>query len=145
MVTTNFAGTVFHLLSVFVSKLAGRIENTSPLLVILLLWQFVTVITSDYSDVAFRRYVFSVTVIVTAMVWVILPEDKQHFQRMIKYLSLFILLSSYFGIIFMPEVSIHNSAEVLELVNAGSWRGQVWFSLLAAVLALRLHARAQIR
>jgi O-antigen ligase len=42
---------------------------------------------------------------------------------MIKYLSLFILLLSYFGVIFMPEISIHNMAEVLELVNAGSWRG----------------------
>lgn len=99
------------------------LKMLSPLLVILLLWQFVTVLTSDYSDVAFRRYVFSITVIVTTMAWIILPEDTQHFQRMIKYLSLFILLLSYFGIVFMPEVSIHNSAEVLELINAGSWRG----------------------
>lgn len=99
------------------------LKMVSPLLVILLLWQFVTVFTSDYSDVSFRRYVFSITVLITTMAWVILPEDKQHFQRMIKYLSLFILLLSYFGVVFMPEVSIHNSAEVLELINAGSWRG----------------------
>lgn len=95
----------------------------SPVLIILLLWQFITVFTSDYSDVAFRRYVFSMTVIVTTMAWILLPENTQHFQRMIKYLSLFILALSYFGVIFMPEVSIHNSAEVLELINAGSWRG----------------------
>lgn len=95
----------------------------SPLLIIVLAWQFITVFTSDYSDIAFRRYVFSITVLVTTMAWVILPENTQHFQKMIKYLSLFILGLSYFGIIFRPEVSIHNTAEVLELVNAGSWRG----------------------
>ncbi len=99
------------------------LKMLSPLLILLLGWQFVTVFTSDYSAIAFRRYVFSITAIVTAMAWVILPENTQHFQRMIKYLSLFILLLSYFGVIFMPEISIHNMAEVLELVNAGSWRG----------------------
>lgn len=99
------------------------LKMLSPLLIILLLWQFVTVFTSDYSAIAFRRYIFSITAIVTAMAWVILPENTQHFQKMIKYLSLFILLLSYFGVIFMPEISIHNMAEVTELVNAGSWRG----------------------
>lgn len=99
------------------------LKMLSPLLIILLFWQLVTVFTSDYSAIAFRRYIFSITAIVTAMAWVILPENTQHFQKMIKYLSLFILLLSYFGVLFMPEISIHNMAEVLELVNAGSWRG----------------------
>ncbi len=99
------------------------LKMLSPLLILLLGWQFVTVFTSDYSAIAFRRYIFSITAIVTAMAWVILPENTQHFQKMIKYLSLFILLLSYIGVIFMPEISIHNMAEVLELVNAGSWRG----------------------
>ncbi|RBO92155.1 O-antigen ligase family protein [Pseudochrobactrum asaccharolyticum] len=99
------------------------LKMLSPLLILLLGWQFVTVFTSDYSAIAFRRYIFSITAIVTAMAWVILPENTQHFQKMIKYLSLFVLLFSYFGVIFMPEISIHNMAEVLELVNAGSWRG----------------------
>ncbi len=99
------------------------LKMLSPLLIILLLWQFVTVFTSDYSAIAFRRYIFSITAIVTAMAWVILPENTQHLQKMIKYLSLFILLLSYIGVIVMPEISIHNIAEVTELVNAGSWRG----------------------
>jgi O-antigen ligase len=99
------------------------LKMLSPLLILLLGWQFVTVFTSDYSAIAFRRYIFSITAIVTAMAWIILPENTQHFQKMIKYLSLFVLLFSYFGVIFMPEISIHNMAEVLELVNAGSWRG----------------------
>ena len=42
---------------------------------------------------------------------------------MIKPLSFFIIGLSYFGVVFLPSVSIHNLAEVLELVNAGSWRG----------------------
>lgn len=99
------------------------LKMLSPLLIILLIWQLITVFTSDYTDIAFRRYVFSMTVLVTTMAWVILPENIRHFRQMLKYLSLFILLLSYFGVIFMPGVSIHNSAEVLELVNAGSWRG----------------------
>ncbi len=99
------------------------LKMLSPLLIILLCWQLITVFTSDYSDIAFRRYIYSLTVIAMAMAWVILPENTQHFQRMLKYLCLFILLLSYFGVIFMPAVSIHNTAEVLELVNAGSWRG----------------------
>lgn len=95
----------------------------SPLFLMVLFWQFITVFTSDYPDIAFRRYIFSITLIIMAMAWVLLPEDELSFQRMIKYLSLFILGLAYFGVIFMPDVSIHNMSEVRELINAGSWRG----------------------
>ncbi|WP_421091277.1 O-antigen ligase family protein [Pseudochrobactrum sp. MP213Fo] len=120
---------IISLLLFFISGiylLANReiaVKMLSPWLIAVLAWQFLTVLASEYSDIAFRRYVFSMTVTVTTMAWVLLPLNAQHFQRMIKYLSLFVLLLSYFGVIFMPGVSIHNSAEVLELVNAGSWRG----------------------
>lgn len=120
---------IISLLLFFISGiylLANReiaVKMLSPWLIAVLAWQCLTVLASEYSDIAFRRYVFSMTVTVTTMAWVLLPLNTQHFQRMIKYLSLFVLLLSYFGVIFMPGVSIHNSAEVLELVNAGSWRG----------------------
>ncbi|NKW09499.1 hypothetical protein HGG76_06485 [Ochrobactrum tritici] len=94
-----------------------------PYLVILLGWQFITVILSTQPDLSFRRYIFSVTVVITALAWLLLPEDENHFIRLIKPLSLFVLGLAYFGVIFLPAVSIHNLAEVLELTNAGSWRG----------------------
>ncbi|WP_176073303.1 O-antigen ligase family protein [Brucella intermedia] len=95
----------------------------SPSLIILLGWQFITVILSTHPDLSFRRYVFSVTVIITAFAWLLLPENENHFIRLIKPLSLFVLGLAYFGVLFLPAVSIHNLAEVLELANAGSWRG----------------------
>ncbi|PQA73098.1 O-antigen ligase family protein [Brucella oryzae] len=94
-----------------------------PSLVLLLGWQFITVILSTHPDLSFRRYVFSVTVIITAFAWLLLPENENHFIRLVKPLSLFVLGLAYFGVIFLPAVSIHNLAEVLELTNAGSWRG----------------------
>ncbi|KAB2657315.1 O-antigen ligase family protein [Brucella tritici] len=94
-----------------------------PYLVMLLGWQFITVILSTQPDLSFRRYIFSVTVVITALAWLLLPEDENHFIRLINPLSLFVLGLSYFGVIFLPAVSIHNLAEVLELTNAGSWRG----------------------
>lgn len=114
-----FAASLLYLLTRW--QLAWRM--LSPLLIALLLWQFATVLLSEHSATSFRRYIFSMTAIVMAMAWVLLPVSERHFQRMIKYLSLFILLLSYYGIIFKPGVAIHNSAEVLELINAGSWRG----------------------
>ena len=94
-----------------------------PFLAILLSWQFVSVIFSSHPDLSVRRYIFSLTVFITSLAWILLPKDEADFIRLIRPLSLFVLGLSYFGVLFLPAVSIHNLAEVLELVNAGSWRG----------------------
>lgn len=94
-----------------------------PVLAVLLTWQLMTVIFSSHPDLSIRRYIFSLTVFITSLVWILLPEDEEHFIRMVKSLSLCVLGLAYFGVLFLPAVSIHNLSEVLELVNAGSWRG----------------------
>lgn len=97
--------------------------SLSPILIVLLLWQLVTVFTSYYVDLSVRRYIYGLTVLFTAMAWILLPVSTKSFQKMLNYLCFFVLLLAYFGVIVKPEVSIHNLSEALELVNAGSWRG----------------------
>lgn len=94
-----------------------------PALACVLFWQFLTVLFSTQPDISFRRFIFSLTVIMAGITWMLLPDSEAQFSVSLRRLLLLILGAAYFGVIFWPEVSIHNFAEVLELSNAGSWRG----------------------
>lgn len=94
-----------------------------PTFACVLFWQFLTVVFSTQPDMSFRRFIFSLTVIIAGVTWILLPESEAQFSASLRRLLLLVLATAYFGVIFWPEVSIHNLAEVLELSNAGSWRG----------------------
>ena len=95
----------------------------SPALIGILAWQVLSVVTSTHPDLSIRRFILSTCVTGITLAWVLLPRNAEHFSRLLTGACLGVLAIAYFGVIFMPAVSIHNLDEVLELVNAGGWRG----------------------
>ena len=102
---------------------SAALSAISPAMICVLLWQFVTVVTSNHPDISLRRYILNVAVTIITLAWILAPQDTAQFRRLLRWGSAFVLALAYFGVMVWPEVSIHNTSEVLELANAGSWRG----------------------
>lgn len=118
---------LFGVLAMAVSVLAQHrdviVTGISPALLCILAWQSLTVVTSQHPDLSIRRFVSSVIVLVIALAWPLVPRDEAQFSRSLTIGLLGVLGLAYFGVVFLPAVSIHNLDEVLELNNAGGWRG----------------------
>lgn len=95
----------------------------SPVLLVVLAWQVVTVLTSSHPDLSIRRFISSIVVLIAALAWPLVPRDEAQFSRLLTIGIAGVLALAYAGVIFLPALSIHNLDEVLELDNAGSWRG----------------------
>lgn len=95
----------------------------SPALACVLAWQVVSVATSTRVDLSVRRFALSLFALVIAAALPLIPRDEAQFGRLLAIGAGAVLLVAYAGVAFWPEVSVHNLAEVLELDNAGSWRG----------------------
>ena len=53
----------------------------------------------------------------------LLPRDRDEMTRLLAWLALLIIGLSYFGVLFMPEYSIHQVTDLGEPQLAGDWRG----------------------
>ncbi|KXF78557.1 hypothetical protein ATN84_01830 [Paramesorhizobium deserti] len=95
----------------------------SGAMICVLLWQLFTVVTSSHPDQSIRRYILNVAVTIIALAWLLAPENTTQFRRLLRYGAAFVLGLAYFGVIVLPNLSIHNMGDITELVNAGSWRG----------------------
>lgn len=95
----------------------------SPALACVLAWQVVSVVTSTHADLSIRRFALSLFALVIAAALPLAPRDGAQFDRLLAGAAIAVLAIAYAGVLFWPEVSIHNLAEVLELDNAGAWRG----------------------
>ncbi|MBD0414755.1 O-antigen ligase family protein [Oryzicola mucosus] len=95
----------------------------SPAMLCVLAWQLVTVFTSSHIDLSVRRYILHISVVVITLAWLLAPQDTRQFRRLLRWAGMFVLGLAYFGVVFLPEVSIHSASDVLEQVNAGGWRG----------------------
>src|SRR5262249_39630915 len=51
------------------------------------------------------------------------PQDRDHFSRLLAVGALTVLALCYLGVIFLPEHSIHQAADLAEPELAGNWRG----------------------
>lgn len=95
----------------------------SPALACVLTWQVVSVVTSSHVDLSVRRFALSLLALVIAAALPLIPRDGAQFGRLLAAGAGAVLLVAYAGVVLWPEVSVHNLAEVLELDNAGAWRG----------------------
>src|SRR5262245_42422535 len=95
----------------------------SPLLLAVLAWLVVSVITSQSPDISERRLAFTIIVMFIAAAWLVLPSGLRHFSTMLACLVIGILLVCYAGVLFAPEVSVHQSSDILEPELNGAWRG----------------------
>jgi O-antigen ligase len=95
---------------------------TLPLVVTLAAFA-VSAVLSSYPDVAERRLVLAIFNIFQGSLLVLLPYGREHFARLLAAAAIIILAACYFGVAFLPQLSIHQATDIAEPGLAGDWRG----------------------
>src|SRR5882724_4406477 len=126
----NLAGQILTLiltasLAAFVYLKDARIflKALTPMLAITFLWFACSAAFSPHADLAARRLVLAALTIFQAAVFLLLPQDRNHFSRLLAVGALIVLVLCYAGVVFLPEHSIHHATDLAEPELAGSWRG----------------------
>ena len=83
----------------------------------------ISAVLSSYPDVAGRRLVLAVFNIFQATMLVLLPDGRENFARLLATAAIIILAACYFGVAFLPQLSIHQATDIAEPGLAGDWRG----------------------
>jgi O-antigen ligase len=99
------------------------LKALTPILAIIFLWFAVSAAFSPHAALAGRRLVLAATIIVQAAVFVVLPQDRDHFSRLLLVGALTVLALCYAGVILLPDLSIHQSTDLAEPELDGNWRG----------------------
>jgi len=83
----------------------------------------ISAVLSSYPDVAERRLVLAIFNIFQAIMLMLLPCGREHFARLLAAAAIVILAACYFGVAFLPQLSIHQATDIAEPGLAGDWRG----------------------
>jgi O-antigen ligase len=102
-------------------RLIARV--VTPILVVIFLWFACSAVLSLHPALAARRLVLASFVIFQAAILLFLPEDRIHFVRLLAIGALLVLVLCYAGVMFAPQFSIHQAADLAEPQLAGNWRG----------------------
>lgn len=103
------------------SALVPRIV-TLPLVLVLAAFA-ISATHSAYPDLAIRRLVLAVFIVFQSAVLLLLPYGREHFARLLTVGAIIVLVACYFGVTFMPQLSIHQATDIAEPELAGDWRG----------------------
>jgi O-antigen ligase len=99
------------------------LKALSPILAVTLIWFAFSAAFSPNPGLAARRLVLATFIIFQAVAFVLLPLGRDHFSRLLAAGSLIVLALCYFGVLFLPQLSIHQLSDVAEPDLAGNWRG----------------------
>ena len=83
----------------------------------------ISALLSSYAEVSARRVVLAGLTIFQASVFLMLPYGREHFARLLAAAALIVLAACYFGVAFIPHLSIHQASDLAEPELAGDWRG----------------------
>lgn len=83
----------------------------------------ISALHSSYPDVAARRLVLAAFTIFQASVFLLLPYGRAHFAQLLAIAAIVVLAACYFGVAFVPQLSIHQASDIAEPGLAGDWRG----------------------
>jgi O-antigen ligase len=78
---------------------------------------------SAYPDLAMRRLVLAAFIVFQSSVLLLLPCGREHFARLLTVGAIIVLALCYFGVAFIPQLSIHQATDIAEPELAGDWRG----------------------
>ncbi len=95
---------------------------TLPLVLVLAAFA-ISAAHSAYPDLAMRRLVLAVFIVFQSAVLLLLPYGREHFARLLMVGAIVVLIACYFGVAFMPQLSIHQATDIAEPELAGDWRG----------------------
>lgn len=104
-------------------RMRNVILQPRPLLLTLFAWFFCVSLISAHPMLGIKGTVLAVMVTINASIYLLLPTSERHFARMLGIGTLIALGLSYYGILFKPELAIHQASELREPMNAGLWRG----------------------
>ncbi|WP_082528806.1 O-antigen ligase [Methylobacterium sp. Leaf466] len=105
------------------SPMRGEIAQPRALLAAVTLWFLAASAVSDHPDLAIKRTVLAILTCVNASVIVFLPRSEARFARILTACVALTLAVAYLGVLFLPNLSIHQFSELREPMNAGLWRG----------------------
>jgi O-antigen ligase len=94
-----------------------------PVLVLTVLWCFVSVIASWEPSLAARRLAFTLVVMSISAMLLLLPKNLRHFSDLMAASALIVLVVCYHGVLLLPQYAIHHATDFLEPEHAGNWRG----------------------
>ncbi len=118
--------------------LRAQICRPRLLIIALLSWFFISSALSDYPVDGIKRTILATMTFFNAGMFLLLPRSEEQFTRLLLYGTSITLGVAYFGVLFLPRLSIHQATEVLEPMNAGYWRGHYPHKNLAAAVTLQL-------
>ena len=101
----------------------SAILQPRPLIAVIFVWLLLTSALSPLPILGIKGTVLALMVTVMAHVFLLLPVNERRFAMLLGLCTLIMLAVAYFGILFLPTLSIHQAAEVREPMNAGYWRG----------------------
>jgi O-antigen ligase len=94
-----------------------------PVLIATVLWCVVSVAASWEPALAARRLAFALIVISISGMALLVPKNLRQFGDLMAAAALIVLGVCYLGVLFLPQLSIHQATDFLEPEHAGSWRG----------------------
>lgn len=94
-----------------------------PVLLASLAWCALSVVTSWEPALAARRLTFTLVVMGISAMTLLLPKNPRHFSELLAIVVLTVLALCYLGLLFVPQLSIHQATDFVEPEHAGEWRG----------------------
>lgn len=130
---------VLTLLTVYAAlthPLRSRICQPQWLVIALFSWFLISSALSHYPVDGIKRTILAILTCANAGMFLLLPRSEKQFARLMLIGTAITLGMAYFGVIFLPRLSIHQADELIEPMNAGFWRGQYSHKNLAAAVML---------
>jgi O-antigen ligase len=94
-----------------------------PAFVALLFWIALSVANSWEPSLSGRRFAFTMVAIGIAGMVLLVPRNLRQFSGVLAATVLAVLAACYYGVFFLPSLSVHQSSDFAEPLLAGDWRG----------------------
>ena len=117
----------------------GLATLSSPGFLIFGGWIIVGVVFSTDPAISIKRFILTASAAAVASMMFFLPRSKAEMARWFGIAVLGLLATCYVGILFVPDLSIHQASDLQEPLLAGDWRGVFGHkNVAAAMMAIML-------
>lgn len=128
--------TLLTLYAALTHPLRSQICQPLFLVVAMFSWFLFSSAVSNYPVDGIKRTILAILTCANAGMFLLLPRSEEQFARLLLIGTAIALGTAYFGVMFLPMLSIHQPTELIEPMNAGFWRGQYSHKNLAAAVML---------